>query len=123
MRLRAVLAELTSFVVSRGTGKQKRMAFVIKRVANDMLEELADGDPENLSIYFDMMAKVVSWIGTGRDEDLPESMRTLFDARSEGIRETVYLESKPADPELDEEMVAAPSGGNPELSGADTRTG
>lgn len=86
MRLRAVLAELTSYVTSKGSGKQRRMAFVMRRIAQDVCEELEDSDPETISAYFDQMGKVVSWIGTGDDGSLPEALREVFLPRAEGIR-------------------------------------
>ena len=104
LRLRAVLAELTSFVVSKGSGKQKRMAFVMRRVANDVCEEMVDSDPDTVAAYFNQMGQVVSWIGTGDNEALPDALRELFLPRAEGIQLAI---------ENTEDVVAAPGGVNP----------
>jgi len=119
LRLRAVLAELTSFVVSKGSGKQKRMAFVMRRVANDVCEEMGDSDPETVAAYFNQMGQVVSWIGTGDNDSLPQALRELFLPRAEGIQ--LAIESGNAgeinvavqEHENVEDVVAAPGGVNP----------
>jgi hypothetical protein len=85
LRLRAVLAELTSFVSAKGSGKQKRMAMVMRRIANDVCEELQDSDPETISAYFDQMGTVISWIGTGDNDSLSPQLQELFSPRIEGI--------------------------------------
>jgi hypothetical protein len=135
LRLRAVLAELTSFVGSRGTGKQKRMAFVMRRIATDVCEELQESDPETISAYFDQMGQVISWIGTGDDDSLPSALKELFLPRAAGIRaitsgenpedslhydrETGELERLGPEPGTDgessyiEDVVAASGGVNP----------
>ncbi len=114
MRLRAVLAELSGFVASRGNSKQKRMSMILKRVANDVCEEMGEADPATIAAYFDQMGKVVSWIGTGDSDSLPQQIRELFAGRAEGIQLAI---------EGTEELVAATSGVDTELSGADPRTG
>ena len=116
MRLQAVLAELTAFVTSRGSGKQKRMAFVMRRVAQDVCEEMQDADPETLVAYFDQMGKVVSWIGTGNNENLPEPLRELFLPRAEGIQRAI------TGAEDEKDVVTVPDGIDSELPRADTWT-
>jgi hypothetical protein len=107
MRLRAVLAELTSFVGSKGNAKQKRMSFILKRVAQDVCEEMGEANPEMVSAYFDQMGKVVSWIGTGDNDSLPDSLRELFLPRTEGIQMAIEART----PEV-EDVVTAPVGIN-----------
>ena len=129
LRLRAVLAELTSFITSKGSNKQKRMAFVMRRIANDVCEELQDSDPETVAAYFDQMGSVISWIGTGNNDNLSPSLQELFMPRTEGIqaaitsgkvedslhydRETGELEKLGPEPE---ELVTPVIGINSELS-------
>jgi hypothetical protein len=112
MRLQAVLAELTAFVANKGSGKQKRMAFVMRRIATDVCEELQDSDPESVAAYFDQMGKVVSWIGTGNNADLPEALQELFLPRAEGIQLAIEGTSVEVD-RIDEDVVAASGGVNP----------
>jgi hypothetical protein len=112
MRLRAVMAELTSYVLQHGNGKHKRMGFVLRRIANDVIEELGeDGrNEEDISVYFANMGKVISWIGTGNDDDLPESIREFLMARA-GSDEPIG--------EI-EDVVVVPDGVDTELSGTNT---
>jgi hypothetical protein len=85
LRLRAVLAELTSYVaLNQGelpAGK-KRMMWVLKRVANDAIEEMAEVDPNIMSVYFNYMGSVISWIGHGEDDKLPDSVKEFLQART-----------------------------------------
>jgi hypothetical protein len=120
-RLRAVLAELSGFVGSKGSAKQKRMLFVVNRMANDICEELQDADQETLSNYFAQMGQVITWIGTGSYDGMTEVMREWIRPRAEGIAELM------PDPDFgdfieDEELVTTPSGSNNGMSRADTWT-
>jgi hypothetical protein len=119
-RLRAVLAELSGFVGSKGTAKQKRMLFVVNRMANDICEELQDADQETLSSYFAQMGQVISWIGTGSYDGMTEIMREWIRPRAEAIAELT------PDPEfgdfVEEELVATYSGSNNGMPRADTWT-
>jgi hypothetical protein len=119
-RLRAVLAELSGFVGSKGTSKQKRMLFVVNRIANDICEELQDSDPETLSEYFAQMGQVISWIGTGRYDNMTDVMREWIRPRAEAIGELM------PDPDfgdfVEEELVATYSGVDNGMSRADTWT-
>jgi hypothetical protein len=82
LRLQCVLAELQGYVGARGNGKQKRMNFVIRRIIDDVVEELHEIPVEHMQAYFDYMGKVVQWIGTGDDEILPDSIREYLQARA-----------------------------------------
>lgn len=105
------------------------MAFVMRRIANDVCEELQDSDPETVAAYFDQMGSVISWIGTGNNDNLSPSLQELFMPRTEGIqaaitsgkvedslhydRETGELEKLGPEPE---ELVTPVIGINSELS-------
>lgn len=136
LRLRAVLAELTSFVASKGSGKQKRMAFVLRRVATDICEEMGEADADTIAAYFNQMGQVVSWIGTGDNNNLPEQLRDMFLPRAEGIQRAIEgtirrcancgKETDVSEPVctcgISKDVVTIPDGVDTELSGADTRT-
>jgi hypothetical protein len=81
-RLRAVLAELTTFVSRNGGGKQKRVNFVIKHIVEDVVEELEGLPQEHMSAYFAQMGQVISWIGTGDDNALPPAIKEYLQARA-----------------------------------------
>lgn len=119
-RLRAVLAELSGFVGSKGTAKQKRMLFVVNRIANDICEELQDSDQATLSEYFAQMGMVISWIGTGSYEGMTDIMREWIEPRAASIAELDY--DPPFGDFVDEELVATHSGSNNGMSSADTWT-
>jgi hypothetical protein len=102
-RLRAVLAELASYVGAKGTGKQKRMLMVIRRVAEDVCEELQETDQASLSAYFEQMGQVISWIGSGKYDNMSPVMREWISARADAI-------DPPAITAEVEELVAVPNG-------------
>jgi hypothetical protein len=120
-RLHAVLAELSGFIGSKGTAKQKRMLYVARRMADNICEELRDSDQDTLSEYFSQMGMVISWIGTGSYDGMTPVMREWIRPRAEAIAELM------PDPEfgdfVDEELVATYSGVNNGMSSANTWTG
>jgi hypothetical protein len=139
-RLRAVLAELSGFVGTKGTAKQKRMMLVVRRMANDICEELQDADQKTLSQYFSQMGQVIAWIGTGSYDGMNDLMREWIKPRAEAIAEAyptgeaddplseIPMDSiDEPDPEfgdfVEEELVATHSGVDNGLSSAHTRSG
>jgi hypothetical protein len=106
------MAELTSYVLQHGTGRHKRMGFILRRIAADVIEELGeDGrDEEQISVYFANMGKVISWIGTGNDNDLPEAMKEFLMARAGSDESPAEIE----------DVVVVPDGVDTELSGSNT---
>lgn len=88
------------------------MAFVLRRVATDICEEMGEADADTIAAYFNQMGQVVSWIGTGDNNNLPEQLRDMFLPRAEGIQRAI-----------EGDVVTIPDGVDTELSGADTRTG
>ncbi|MFZ0227399.1 MAG: hypothetical protein WAL41_10740 [Mycobacterium sp.] len=123
-RLHAVLAELSSVLTNHGSAKQKSISLVVRRVVNDMCEELSELPPDHMELYFTQMADVVRWIGTGRLDDMSEAMQQWIGDRAEGVKLAIEGE-KPEELSLFEveEVVATTSGGDNELSGANTRSG
>ena len=106
-RLRAVLAELTTFVSRNGGGKQKRVNFVIKHIVEDVVEELEGLPQEHMSAYFAQMGQVISWIGTGDDNSLPPAIKEYLQARAGTLPELELEEEAPAD--IVEEVVSVGS--------------
>jgi hypothetical protein len=100
-------------VSAKGSGKQKRMAMVMRRIANDVCEELQDSDPETVSAYFDQMGSVISWIGTGDHASLSPQLRELFSGRIEGIQLAIGPDEPEVDTDKVKDVVAASGGINP----------
>jgi hypothetical protein len=85
MRLKAVLAELTSYATKNTDqlpANKRRMMWVLKRVAADVVEELDEVEPAVMSAYFNYMGSVISWIGHGDDEHLPNEVKEFLQART-----------------------------------------
>jgi hypothetical protein len=126
------MAELAGFVGSKGSAKQKRMLMIVKRIANDVCEELQDQDQETLSDYFAQMGQVISWIGTGTYDGMSDQMREWIRPRAEGIEnangyERVLVQNLDIDSPnfggIHEEMVATKSGIDTGDAGASPESG
>jgi hypothetical protein len=80
-RFKAVLAELTTYIGTHGDHNQRRMNMIMKYMSRSIVDEL-DGVPEDaIGPYFEQIGKIVSWIGTGNDDDLPDGLREFLSAR------------------------------------------
>lgn len=78
------MAELTSYIGKNQDqlGNKKRMLWVMRRVSQDVMEELKEADPVVMSLYMEYMGAVISWIGHGDDDKLPDSVKEFLQARA-----------------------------------------
>jgi hypothetical protein len=80
-RFKAVLAELTTYISTHGDGPQRRQSLIMKYMARAITEELEDVPQEAIGPYFEQIGKIISWIGSGNDDDLPPGLREYLSAR------------------------------------------
>jgi hypothetical protein len=69
----------------------------MKYMARAITEELEDVPQEAIGPYFEQIGRIISWIGSGNDDDLPPGLREYLSARmgTDVIPATEILE--PAD--------------------------
>jgi hypothetical protein len=53
----------------------------MKYMARAITEELEDVPQEAIGPYFEQIGKIISWIGSGNDDDLPPGLREYLSAR------------------------------------------
>jgi len=76
LRLKAVLGAMQAYVSENdgGTGLG-RFSWLIGDLVDELTDELAEKDSDSLALYMAQMGQVISWIGHGNDELLPETLR------------------------------------------------
>jgi hypothetical protein len=84
-RLKAVMAELTTFAAKNSERKTRRYSFLLRHMSRAIIEELDDVPSEAMGEYFSQMGTVVSWIGTGDDTSLPPGVAEYLIARAGGL--------------------------------------
>jgi tetrahydromethanopterin S-methyltransferase subunit A len=57
------------------------MNMIMKYMSRSIAEELEDVPQEAIGPYFEQIGKIVSWIGSGDDELLPDGLREYLSAR------------------------------------------
>jgi hypothetical protein len=106
-RLKAVMAEMQTFIAKSGNGKQRRMNLIMKHMSRAVIEELEDIPQEHIGFYFAQFGEIVSWIGTGDDSSLPDGIREFLMARMGTLPPEAYEEAEPL-PELPEAVMTEP---------------
>ena len=69
-RLRVIFAE----VADRAQG-QGKMAFILKEIVDEVLEEIDGENEETLKGYLLVTARVMTWAATGEVADLPDEFK------------------------------------------------
>jgi len=76
IRLKGVVRILESIIKKNDDGKgMARMAFFMSTLTDELADELAELDEMNVRIYMFQIGEVISWIGHGDNERLPEALR------------------------------------------------
>jgi hypothetical protein len=75
-RFKGIVAQLRYFIENsaeaRGLGK---MAFLMTTLADELAEEMKDMDEMQIRIFMFQIGEVISWIGHGENERLPDVIR------------------------------------------------
>ena len=95
-RLELLFSNMMKSVEQTGSDKYKRLSWVLKAVFDEMADEMAERDVEELEQWLAATGQVIKWIGTGMIDDLPEKFRDMVPAH-------IALISKPV-----AELEAAP---------------
>lgn len=85
VRFSGVMNELLSYNLAQGkSARSRRVTLVLEAVMEEVTEELreaimeaeADGD-SSFAGYFSWVGEIISWIGTGDIDSLPEEMQAV----------------------------------------------
>jgi hypothetical protein len=88
-RLKGVVYVLQTFIEKNGDGNMGRMAFFMSTMVDDLSEELKDMDETTVRLYLYQIGEVISWIGHGDNDRLPDSVKEF----AEIITPTVVVQN------------------------------
>ena len=74
-RLRGVLLLLNNMAKTDKSSKYSNLTFLMSTLADDMIEELTDFDELQVRLILFNMGEIISWLGHGDNERLPEGVR------------------------------------------------
>lgn len=75
-RMKAVVSVLQTYISKNDpTGNYARLAFIMSTMADELSEELRDYDEIKFRIFMFQIGEVISWIGHGDNERLPEAIK------------------------------------------------
>lgn len=66
---------LETFIQKNDDGMYGRLAFFMSTVTDELAEELADLDEIQVRLFMFQIGEIISWIGHGDNERLPEAVR------------------------------------------------
>lgn len=69
------MTSLTRYVSENAESSFHRMGFVLEGMVEELADELADMPPDMLEKYFELVGSVLTWIGNGSVDALPEELR------------------------------------------------
>jgi hypothetical protein len=85
---------LTDFIRNNQDGSPLgKMAFLMTTISEEMAEEMREYDELTIRKFMFQTGEVISWIGHGDNERLPESMREF----AEGIQPTPVVVTNASD--------------------------
>jgi hypothetical protein len=107
-RLRAVLRELSEFVIKTGDERQRRMQRVLSIVVDEAVDEMGEVDERLMQAWMLNMAKVIEWSATGNMSVLPSEL-IPFACKVEGIDPHTLFQVNEEDTVVDAEIVDEPA--------------
>lgn len=78
-RLKGVVYVLENFIRTNDDGMYGRLAFFMSTVTDELAEELSELDETQVRLFMYQIGEVISWIGHGDNERLPEAVRPFAD--------------------------------------------
>ena len=66
---------LEKFITENDSGMMGRMAFFMTTLTDEIAEEMAELDELQIRLFMFQIGEVISWIGHGDNERLPENIR------------------------------------------------
>jgi hypothetical protein len=73
------LGMLNKYVLDNGDPSLTRYVILYDALVSEVIEELEDRDTEAIAAFLEYMGSVVSWIGHGDHERLPDVVREFAD--------------------------------------------
>ena len=89
-RIKGTLHTLMEFAKAGDSGIGK-MAFLFDTIAEELVDELGDYDDATMRLFLAQIGQVISWIGHGDNEALPETLRPFADL----VQPTTTVEPEP----------------------------
>lgn len=89
IRLEAVLNMLNNFVLENGDPSLARYVVIYQALTDEVIDELTERDDEAIGVFMEMMGDVISWIGHGDNDRLPDTVRDF----AERLKPTPAIES------------------------------
>ena len=84
-RLKAVLHVFQQFIETNDDGQGiARFSWLINSITEELAEELSDKDEASMAIYMAQIGQVISWIGHGDNEALPEQLQIFAETVQPG---------------------------------------
>lgn len=81
LRFRGIIRELVAYA-SREAGGYEHLSFLLTTFSDELAEELKEMDELSLRLYFFNIGEIISWVGHGDNERLPDFIRPF----AEGIQ-------------------------------------
>lgn len=81
LRFRGIIRELVAYA-AREAGGFEHMSFLLTTFSDELAEELKEMDELSLRLYFFNIGEIISWVGHGDNERLPDFIRPF----AEGIQ-------------------------------------
>jgi hypothetical protein len=69
------MGAMTKYAQSGPSDKYSRYAWVMQAMFDEVIDELADTDPQHIAGWFDQFGRIIAWCGSGDENDLPENVR------------------------------------------------
>lgn len=88
-RVKAVLKVLQDFISKNDeVGNYRKLAFILTAMAEELTEELSELDEIKTRIFMFQMGAVISWIGHGDNEQLPDAVKEFAEMVTGGDNAT-----------------------------------
>jgi hypothetical protein len=66
---------LNNFVLENGDPSLARYVVIYQALTDEVIDELTERDDESIGMFMEMMGDVISWIGHGDNDRLPDAVR------------------------------------------------
>lgn len=100
LRLKGVLRTLTGVISeSQEAHPLGRMAFLMTTISEEVAEEMREYDEMTMRLFMFQIGEVISWIGHGDNERLPEQVRQFAELIQPTVRDDSTSDGDASSPE------------------------
>jgi hypothetical protein len=102
VRLKGVVRMLSNIVAQNDDGSgMGKLSFFMTTLTDELAEELAELDEIHVRLYMFQIGEIISWIGHGDNERLPESVKEFADLIGGKVNATDTTRESSSHSELD----------------------